>query len=179
MQKKFPWADFERSMDNLKGCPQMLRDQIQQSVAPGVKFGIFGGSRQLTDEGFKQQVFASGNQAHLLKSGRRNERNYYSKLVKKVKMASNQLTFQKDIDDELIMPPLQDCKVKDPKDPRNIKAAKRVLKADESSFLIQPNRGRPGQDANMQQEEAMVYSNEAKDIIERAKKGRPITDVYD
>ena len=31
----------------------------------------------------------------------------------------------------------------------------------------------------MQQDEAMTYSNEAKDIIERAKRGKPMTDVYD
>ena len=110
--KNFNVADFERSIKNLKECPKMLREQNQQYIAPGKKFGIFGGNKQLTDESFQQQVYSSGNQAQTLKRGKKNERDYYSKLISKVKLSANSFKYDKnDYEPEILQLPLRDCKV--------------------------------------------------------------------
>ena len=77
------------------------------------------------------------------------------------------------------MPPLKDCKVKDPTDPRNIKEHRRVLAQDESTFLIQPNQKKRGQDEEMAVEQQLTYTLESKDIVDRAIKKKPITNVCD
>ena len=55
------------------------------------------------------------------------------------------------------MPPLRDCKVKNPMDPRNIKEDRIKLREDESTLLIQPNK-KQNPDAEMKESELLTYS---------------------
>ena len=81
--------------------------------------------------------------------------------------------------DEIRQLPLRDCKPVNKKDP-NKKKHMQVLDPADSSFLVGPNakKGKDDDD-KMQVDNALVYSLESKDIIDRAIKKKPITDVYD
>ena len=181
VSKNFAVADFERSIKDVKELPRILREQNNQmSVAPGKKFGIFNGSRQLTNDNYTDHVLSSGNQGQTLKSGKKNERNYYSKLLSKVKTSCASFKYEdQDMQDEIRQLPLRDCKPANKKDP-NKKKTMQVLDPADSSFLVGPNVKKGGDDDDkMQVDNALVYSLESKDIIDRAIKKKPITDVYD
>ena len=55
-----------------------------------------------------------------------------------------------------------------------------MLDPAESTFLIgQPKQKKRNEDEKMQQDNLLTYTLGSKDIVERAIKKKPITDVYD
>lgn len=132
-------------------------------MAPGAKFGRLGGNRALNNSNFVEQVFESGSSNNQVKIGQKLEKGYHGKLLGKLKKASKLLSLNDDTSEpQLVMPPLREIKV----------ASGYQKDGDQNkfdpSFSPQAAAAQNRRDDAMEDQDALNFSDSAKEMIMRA-----------
>ena len=175
-EKGFAVADFEHEMQDLRACKKLIQDDSQALIAPGVKFGKLSGNRALNSQNFKEQVLECGGELNTMRSGQRNEKSYYGRMLRKLNVASRQLEIKDDgIEVQLQMPSI-----------RSVKVAKRELDmydiSDQSSLLTKKNAGVNDISLSVAEgvldDESAILQLTPLEIVRKAQKGKPLVEEY-